>query len=49
MWPNPQEIADLVTFTGEIFSEKIHFLCSVVIALSNVYDGTILEKSLDMS
>ena len=29
MWPNPQEIADLVTFTEVIFKEKLHFLCSV--------------------
>ena len=25
---NPQETADLVTFTGEIFNGKLHFLCS---------------------
>ena len=29
MCPNPQETADLVTFTKEIFDEKLHFLCSV--------------------
>ena len=30
MWPNPQETADLVTFTEEIFNGgKLHFLCSV--------------------
>ena len=29
MWPNPQESADLVTFTQEILNEKLHFLCSV--------------------
>ena len=28
MWPNPQETADLVTFTEEILYEKLHFLCS---------------------
>ena len=28
MWPNPQFPADLVTFTEEIFNEKLHFLCS---------------------
>ena len=27
MWPNPQEIADLVTFTEEILNQKLHFLC----------------------
>ena len=30
MWPNPQETADLVTFTDEILNEKLHFLCSVI-------------------
>ena len=29
MWPNPQEAADLVTFTGEIFNGKPHFLWRV--------------------
>ena len=28
MWPNSQETADLVTFTEEIFSDKLHYLCS---------------------
>ena len=32
MWPNPQETADLVTFTREIINGKLHFLCS-----ENVY------------
>ena len=30
MWPNPQEFADLVTFTEEMLNGKLHFLCSVV-------------------
>ena len=30
MWPNPQETADLVTFTEEILNGKLHFLCSDV-------------------
>ena len=25
MWPNPQEIPDLVTFTEEILNGKLHF------------------------
>ena len=29
MGPNPQEIADLVTFTEEIINGKLIFLCSV--------------------
>ena len=28
MWPNPQEAADLVTFTEEILNGKLLFLCS---------------------
>ena len=28
MRPNPQETADLVTFTEEILNGKLHFLCS---------------------
>ena len=28
MWPNPQEIPDLVTFIEEILNGKLHFLCS---------------------
>ena len=30
MWPNPQFPADLVTFTEEILNGKLHFLCSVL-------------------
>ena len=29
MWSNPQETADLVTFTEETLNGKLHFLCSV--------------------
>ena len=29
MWPNPEETADLVTFTEEILNRKLYFLCSV--------------------
>ena len=28
MRPNPQETANLVEFTEEIFNGKLHFLCS---------------------
>ena len=28
MWPNPQETAELVTFTEEILNGKVYFLCS---------------------
>ena len=30
MWPNPQETADLVTFTEEIINGKLHF-CAVIL------------------
>ena len=26
MWPNPHETADLVTFTEEILTGKLHFM-----------------------
>ena len=28
MWPNPQFLVDLVTFTEKILNENLHFLCS---------------------
>ena len=28
MWPDPQEMFDLVTFTEEILNGKFDFLCS---------------------
>ena len=27
MWPNPQKIAELVTFTEDILNGKLYFLC----------------------
>ena len=30
MWPDQQEIANLMTFTAEILNGKLHFLCSVI-------------------
>ena len=33
MWPNPLEIADLVTFTEEILNGKLNFLCSLTFPL----------------
>ena len=29
MWPNPQQTADLVTFTEEILNGKLYILCTV--------------------
>ena len=53
MWPNPQETADLVTFTEEILNEKLHFLCSVRIAFyicANTYhDVTAIEVDVQNS
>ena len=34
MWPNPQETAELVSFTDEILNGKLHFLCSDFEAMS---------------
>ena len=28
MWPNPQEIADIIKFTEEVLNGKLDFLCS---------------------
>ena len=36
MLPDPQETADLVTFTEEIFNENFHFLCSKYIGVACV-------------
>ena len=38
MWPNPQETADLVTFTEEIVDGKLHFLCSASHELALFHD-----------
>ena len=45
MWPNPQETADLVTFTEEILNEKLQFLWSdfwfkKIEEVIHVYEGT---------
>ena len=42
MWSNPQNNVDLVTFTEETFSWKVHFLCRVhlvmiVVATSQLF------------
>ena len=36
MGPNPQETADLVTFTEDILNGKLHFLCSENACLERV-------------
>ena len=42
MCPNPQETADLVTFTEEILNAKLHFLCSVY---TTAYVAVMLQAS----
>ena len=44
MWPNPQETAALVTFTGEILNVKLYYLCSVVCLLIGDYHIFLPEK-----
>ena len=44
MWPDPQEAANLVTFTEEILNEKLHFLCRVT--PYNPYSLSIFEVIL---
>ena len=37
MWPNPQQTADLVTFTEELLDRKLYFLCSLLGLLADVF------------
>ena len=37
MSPNPQEKAELVTFTEDILNEKLHFLCSETASILPLY------------
>ena len=52
MWPNPQETADLVTFTENILNGKLHILCSVCCAIpvfSHQYISTQKEDDLTLN
>ena len=49
MWPNPQEIADLVTFTEWIFNGKLQFLCSDRQTSNRAFCQIILVKSFILS
>ena len=40
MWPNPQESADLVTFTEEILNKKLQFLRSVNVNITKYMQKT---------
>ena len=44
MGPNPQFLADLVTFTEEILNGKLHFLCSRYILRSELIDEQLTDK-----
>ena len=43
MWPNPQETADMVTFTEEIVNGNFIF-CAVWAVLNDSYNGHHLNK-----
>ena len=47
MWPSRQETADLVAFTEETLSEKLHFLCSYE-GLYNITLQSGFKKVLDL-
>ena len=49
MWPNPQDTADLATFTKEIFNGKLHFLCSGVSRITGITNVSDLTDILFIS
>ena len=46
MWPNPQETADLFTFTEEILNGKLYFLCNRLDTDCMIYQGKTSRKWL---
>ena len=48
MWPNPQETADLITFTEEILHGKLHFLCSETLRETQLLKGLVSMKIIDI-
>ena len=40
MWPNPQETADLITFTEEILNGKLHVCTEHFQATNSVHTAT---------
>ena len=46
MWLNPQETADLVTFTEQILNGKLHFLYSVNLAIPGYWNGKLGRNRL---
>ena len=42
MWPNPQEIADLVTFTEDILNEKVSYKQKkCIVSLRSIKSGSL--------
>ena len=44
MWPNPQETADLVTFTEEILMENL-ILCAVILKIDSQKTSSVAEMN----
>ena len=44
MWQNPQDTADLVTFTEETLNEKLHFLCSDRVWILSLFFGMVKKS-----
>ena len=44
MWPEPREIADLVTFTEEIFNGKHHFHAVIDHAENTIFENLGLKN-----
>ena len=45
MRPNPQETADLVTFTEKILKGKLHFLCSAGSGVITIFIYTRFDQT----
>ena len=43
MLSNPQETADLLTFTEKILNEELHFLCSVTFGVKIILTEEITQ------
>ena len=49
MRPNPQETADLVTFTEEILNGKLYFLCGIILTLEQFIFWKALYVSFELT
>ena len=46
MWTNPQETADLVTFTEEILNGKLYYLCSKLnLKIANCFNTLLIKNA----